>query len=428
MNILIKNANIVTMDKNNSVFYNTDIVIHNNKIIKIGTVNEKSDFDKIIDAEDKIVMPGLINAHTHLSMSLLRNYSDDIEFWPWLTEKIWPIEDKIKAEDAYWASLLGIIEMIQSGITCFSDMYFFMEDTARAVCETGIRACLSRGLQGPDKNSDLRLKEAKQLYVNWNDQADGRIKVFLGPHAPYTCDPEYLSKVIELGKELNSRIHIHLSETEKEVEDSIAQYGKSPIQHVDSIGLFELPTIAAHCVHINDEDIEILKNKNVSVVNNPGSNLKLANGFAPVQGMINKGINVALGTDGASSNNNLNMFEEMNLAALVNKAVNRDTMSIPALEAVRMATVNGAKALGLENTIGSIEEGKKADIILIDTHKPHFYPKHNIVSSLVYSAQASDVDTVIIDGKIIMENRLMNNIDVERIYLNIDKCYTRLFK
>ena len=428
MNILIKNAQIVTLDKNDSVLHNSDIVISGNKIKSIGKADENLVFDKIINAEDKIVMPGLINAHTHLSMSLLRNYSDDIAFWPWLTEKIWPIEDKITAEDAYWSSLLGITEMIQSGITCFSDMYFFMDDTAKAVSETGIRACLSRGLQGPDKSSDLRLQEARKLYTDWNDKAEGRIKVFLGPHAPYTCEPEYLIKVIDLGKELNTRIHIHLSESEKEVQDSIDKYGKSPVQHVNSLGLFQLPTIAAHCVHINDEDMDILKINNVSVVNNPGSNLKLGNGFAPVQAMIDKGLNVALGTDGASSNNNLNMFEEINLAALVNKAVNKDTMSIPASEAIRMATINGAKALGMEDTIGSIEEGKKADIILIDIHKPHFYPRHNIVSSLVYSAQASDVDTVIIDGNIIMENRIMKNIDIEKIYSNINKCYMRLFK
>lgn len=226
---------------------------------------------------------------------------------------------------------------------------------------------------------------------------------------------------MNLAKELNTAIHIHLSETKREVDDSLRIYGKSPIKHVYDIGLFDVPTLAAHCVHVSPEDIEILKEKNVNVVNNPGSNLKLASGFAPVVDMLKAGVNVALGTDGSSSNNNLNMFEEINLAAIINKGITGIATAVPAIKAVEMATVNGAKSLLWENEIGTIEAGKKADIILIDMDKPHLYPIHDIISSLAYTVQGSDVDTVIVNGKVIMEKREMKTMDVEKIKYNAEK-------
>jgi 5-methylthioadenosine/S-adenosylhomocysteine deaminase len=253
------------------------------------------------------------------------------------------------------------------------------------------------------------------MFNNWNGKANGRIKVMVAPHAPYTCSPEFLIKIMELAGDLNTGIHIHLSETKKEVEDSFNIYGKSPIKHVYDLGLLDFHTIAAHCVHVDDDDIEMLYEKNVYPVNNPGSNLKLASGFAPVDKMLKKGIKVALGTDGSSSNNNLNMFEEINLAAIVNKSVNLDATSVPAYKAIEMATVNGAEALDLGGEIGSLEEGKKADLILIDLDKPHLYPRHNLISALAYGVQASDVDTVIVDGNILMEKRIVKTLDVEKI-------------
>lgn len=249
-----------------------------------------------------------------------------------------------------------------------------------------------------------------------------------GPHAPYSCEPSFLHKVINMAAEKGMGIHIHLSESKKEVEDSYNLRGKSPIKHVHDLGLFELPTLAAHCVHLSDEDIAILADKKVNVANNPGSNLKLGNGFARVEDMLKKGVNVALGTDGSASNNNLNMFEEINLAALVNKALKGDTTSIPAATAVKMATLNGAKALGLEKEVGTLEVGKKADIVILDLNKPHFYPRYNLVASLAYSAQASDVETVIVDGKILMENYELKTIDVEKVMYNAEKCAKSLIK
>ena len=237
----------------------------------------------------------------------------------------------------------------------------------------------------------------------------------IAPHAPYTCSPEFLVKAKDLAMELGTGINIHLSETRREVEESFEKYGKSPIEHVNHLGLFDVHTLAAHCVHIDERDIEIMAEKNVHPVNNPGSNLKLASGFSPVSKMLERGIPVSLGTDGASSNNNLNLFKEMNLAALLSKAVDLDALSVKAPDAIRMATINGARGLQWDDKVGSLEEGKKADLILVDMDKPHLLPRHNIMSAIAYSAYGSDVDTVIVDGKVLFKNREFKTIDIEKV-------------
>ncbi|MBU5255063.1 amidohydrolase [Tissierella praeacuta] len=420
MSMLIKNIDLVPIDGKNEVIKNTNIYIKDNIITHIGEIREDIQVERVIDGKNKIAMPGLINAHTHIGMSLLRNFADDLPLHDWLTKKIWPTEANLRGEDVYWGSLLSMVEMIQGGTTAFCDMYFFMDEVGKGLEESGMRGVLTRGLI-EDNDAKAKLKETKELFNNWNSKANGRIKVMVAPHAPYTCSPDFLIESFNLAKELNTGIHIHLSETKKEIEDSFKLYGKSPIKHVYDLGILDLHTIAAHCVHVDDEDIEIIKEKNVFPVNNPGSNFKLASGFAPVAQMLNKGVSVALGTDGSSSNNNLNMFEEINLAAIINKAVNLNAISVPAISALEMATVNGAKALGWNEEIGSIEVGKKADIVLIDIDKPHLYPHHNIISSLAYSVQASDVDTVLVDGKIIMEKREVKTLDVEKIKFMAEK-------
>ncbi|WP_313232743.1 amidohydrolase [Tissierella praeacuta] len=418
--MLIKNIDLVPIDGKNEVIKNTNIYIKDNIITHIGEIREDIQVERVIDGKNKIAMPGLINAHTHIGMSLLRNFADDLPLHDWLTKKIWPTEANLRGEDVYWGSLLSMVEMIQGGTTAFCDMYFFMDEVGKGLEESGMRGVLTRGLI-EDNDAKAKLKETKELFNNWNSKANGRIKVMVAPHAPYTCSPDFLIESFNLAKELNTGIHIHLSETKKEIEDSFKLYGKSPIKHVYDLGILDLHAIAAHCVHVDDEDIEIIKEKNVFPVNNPGSNFKLASGFAPVAQMLNKGVSVALGTDGSSSNNNLNMFEEINLAAIINKAVNLNAISVPAISALEMATVNGAKALGWNEEIGSIEVGKKADIVLIDIDKPHLYPHHNIISSLAYSVQASDVDTVLVDGKIIMEKREVKTLDVEKIKFMAEK-------
>ena len=421
MNILIKNINLVPMDGKEEVIKNTNIYIEDDRITHIGELKEDIKADRIIDGKNKIAMPGLINSHTHIGMSLLRNFADDLPLHQWLTQKIWPIEANLKAEDVYWGSLLSMVEMIQSGTTTFCDMYFFMDEVGKGLEEIGMRGVLTRGLiEEQGKNSE-KLLDTKNLYKNWHGKGNGRIKVMVAPHALYTSSPKFLEEIMDLARELNTGIHIHLSETEKEIRDSLEEWGRTPVEYLRDLGLFEFHTVAAHCVHVDQKDMEIIKANNVNPVNNPSSNLKLASGFAPIDEMLKMGINVALGTDGSSSNNNLNMFEEIHLASIINKAVNKDAVSVPALEALNMATINGAKALDWNEDIGSIEIGKKADIILIDIDKPHLYPIHNIISLLAYSVQGSDVDTVIVDGKILMENREMKTLDVEKIMYNTEK-------
>lgn len=421
MSTLIKNIDLLAMNGKEEVIKNTNIYIEEDKIAHIGEIKDNMNVEREIDGKNKIAMPGLVNGHTHIGMSLLRNYADDLPLHEWLNNKIWPIEANLRGEDVYWGSLLSMVEMIESGTTSFCDMYFFMDRVGQALEMSGMRGILTRGLIEEPDGSQEKLDETKELYNKWHGKGNGRIKVMVAPHAPYTCSTDFLNKTLDLARDLNTGIHIHLSETKKEVEDSLKDHGKTPIKYVYDLGLLDFHTIGAHCVHVNDDDIELLREKGVFPVNNPTSNFKLASGFAPIDKMLKEGITVALGTDGSSSNNNLNMFEEMHLAAIVNKAVNQDAISVPGIKVLEMATINGAKALDWEDEIGSIEVGKKADLILIDTDKSHLYPRHNIISALTYSAQGSDVDTVIVDGKILMEKRQLKTLDVEKIKYMAEK-------
>ncbi|WP_422486842.1 amidohydrolase [Gudongella sp. DL1XJH-153] len=415
MRLRIKNVDIVTIDSDNQIIMDGNIYIEDEIITHIGEELKEYKVDETIDGKHMIALPGLINAHTHMGMSLLRNYADDLPLHQWLTEKIWPVESKLTSQDIYWGSLLSMTEMIQTGTTTFCDMYFFMDEVGKGAEESGIRAMLTRGIVEDRNQPDKKLDESRELFNRYHKASNDRLRVMIAPHAPYTCSPEFLIKAKELASELGTGIHIHLSETEKEVQESYEMYGKSPIEHVFDLGVFDVHTLAAHCVHVSEKDIEIMAKKGVHAVNNPASNMKLASGFAPVQKMIDKGIYVSLGTDGASSNNNLNMFKELNLAALINKAMDKNAISVKAEDAIKMATVNGARGLQWEEQIGSLEVGKRADIILVDMDKPHLIPKHNLLSALAYSVYGSDVDTVLVDGKILMKNREMVTIDTEKV-------------
>lgn len=415
MNILIKNTTLITMNSNRDILNNVDIAIEGNNIKHIGKVSDDFLPQKVIDGSDKITLPGLINTHTHIPMSLFRNYADDLPFWEWLHEKILPLEKNLKEEHIYWGSMLSIAEMIKSGITSFVDMYFFVEEISKAVEETGIRGFLALSVTDGQDSGEKSLKETEEFIENWDGKANGRVNIRIAPHAPYSCSDEFLKNLVDLSRKYKKGINIHVSESEKEIKDSFDKYGKSPVERLNDLGVFDVPTLAVHCVQLSDKDIEILKAKNISVSNNPGSNLKLGNGFARVNDLLENGINVSLGTDGSASNNNLNMFEEMTLASLINKGLNKNPQSVSAYTALEMATINGAKAIGREDEIGSIELGKKADIIMIDLNQPHFYPRYNEVASLIYSAQASDVDTVIVDGEILMENKDLKTIDLRSV-------------
>jgi len=416
--ILIQGVTVLTMEGSDRIIENGEIAVRGDRIAALGprgSVSVDYQAERIIDGSGMIAMPGFINCHTHASMTLLRSYADDMPLMEWLSEKIWPVEDKLEPEDIYWGAMLCCLEMIKSGTTTFADMYFIMDQVALAVEKSGLRACLSRGMIGNAPNAGLALEESVNFFKEWNGGAGGRIKVMFGPHAPYTCPPEYLKQVVELAGKYGAGLHIHVAETKSEVEQINSTYGRSPVEYLNDIGLFELPVLAAHCVHLDDADIEILARNNVGVAHCPESNMKLASGIAPVTGLIEAGVNVGLGTDGAASNNNLDMMEEMRSASMLQKVNTGNPTVLPAFATLRMATANGAQALGLAGEIGLLKAGMKADLILIDTHRPHFYPRHNLTANLVYAAHSADVDTVIVDGEILMENRRVLTINEEEV-------------
>lgn len=432
-NVLIKDCTIVPMVKDlfdeGGFYFQGDIAIEGSIIKAVGDMGQIDDqwqADKVIDGTGKVALPGFINCHTHGAMTLLRSYADDLPLMQWLEKKIWPLESKLEAEDVYWGSMLCILEMIKSGTTTFADMYFFMDQVAQAVSITGIRADLARGLIGITPRSEQSLEEAEALVRQWHNNAGGRITVRLGPHAPYTCPPAFLEKVMQLAADLNVGIHIHLAETKNELDSINSQYGKSPIQLMADLGVFQFPTLAAHCVHVSKEDIDIMARQRVGVAHNPESNMKLASGIAPVPQMIAAGVNVGLGTDGAASNNNLDMLEEMRTAALLHKVQTMDPTVLSSYQALLMATRNGAKVLGLEDIIGQLKPGMKADLILINMQQPHLYPCHDVLAHLVYAAQASDVQTVLIDGKIVMEDRHLTTINEQEVMNEIANRARRL--
>ncbi len=419
MNILLKNIDIITADEAMKVVRKGSIGISGGMIEFVMEAGEDTGFfkaDKVINGANKLAMPGLVNAHTHSPMTLLRNFADDLSLEDWLFKKVFPAEARLGPEDVYWGSMLGMAEMIRSGTTAFADMYFHMDGVAEAVCQAGIRANLSisplRFVQG-DPIDETRT--CYDYHRKWSTREESRIKVSLEVHSVYLFNEQNLRDAAALAKELGIGIQIHVLETETERRQSMERYGMNSAEICLECGIFDVPVIAAHCVHTSDSDMEILREKRVHVAHNPTSNLKLGSGIAKVPDMLSKGINVCLGTDGAASNNNLDMFEEMNLAALIHKGANRNPTLVGAADAVRMATVNGAKALGFENETGCIRKGMRADIIILDTEKPHLCPVNNPVSAAVYSAHGMDVETVIVDGNILMEGRELKTIDEELI-------------
>ncbi len=416
--ILIKNAIILNPGENDCLKTTSSVLIKDDIIAEIGD-NITEEADKVIDGEGKILMPGLINTHTHLSMTLFRGLADDLSLDTWLNDYIWPVEAHLNGYYCYIGALLGAVELIKSGTTTFSDMYFYMEDVARAVDEAGLRAVLSYGMIDFADEEKRRAEIAANvdLFKNCNNAAEGRIKVFFGPHAPYTASKELLDEVRDLASKFNTGIHIHVAETQKEVEDILEQTGKRPFEYLDDIGFLGPNVVAAHAVWLSEEEIDIIMDREVKISHNPCSNMKLASGISPVANMLSHDICVSIGTDGASSNNNLDLIEEMKTASLLQKVATLDPKVLTSEETVAMATINGARTLGLENEIGSIEVGKKADLILIDTDEANMTPDSSCISSnVVYAAKGSNVDTTICNGKILMENRKLTTLDEEEIY------------
>ncbi len=363
MNIWIQNATIVTMTEQAPEPFTGDIVIEGEAISAIGSIPpnlQRAEYE-IIDATGMIAMPGLINTHNHSPMALLRAYCDDLKLTDWLEIKMLPAEANMTPDDIYWGALLAIAEMIKSGTTCFADMYIHMDSIARAAAESGIRASLSRGLIFLQDDGGARLNEAIRLIENWSGAAEGRITTMLAPHAPYTCPPEPLAGVIALARRMNVPLHIHLAETREEVEKIRRNYNKTPAEYLHDLGMFDgsVHVLLAHAVHLNERDIGLLAGMKGGVAHNPTSNMKLGCGIAPVQTLLERGITVGIGTDGAGSAASLDLFHEMRAAAGLQKATRFDPTVMGADTVLRMATCNGAKLLGIDREVGTLEPAKK---------------------------------------------------------------------
>jgi 5-methylthioadenosine/S-adenosylhomocysteine deaminase len=401
------------------------LAIKNGKIIFVG---KRASANKIqvelkIHAKKKIAMPGLINCHTHVPMTLFRGIAEDQPLEKWLKKTIWPLEAKLKSEDVHVGALLGCLEMIRNGTTCFADMYFHEGIIAKAVEKSGLRGVLAEGIieAGNKAQGEQMLNQSINFAKNFHGYANDRVTTFLGAHAAYSCSPELLTKIKNKSLELNVGVHIHLAESKDMFREFEKRYGSGEVEFLDKIDFFSGHVLAAHCINLSGEDTQILSRCGVNVAYVPVANMKLGLGAAKIQDLTDSGVNVGLGTDGPASNNTLDMFETMKIATLLQKLVYLNPTILPVYEVLRMATVNGARALGLAKSIGSLEVGKKADVILVDVSKPHLKPLYNTYANVVYSARGSDVDTVIVDGKIVMENRQVKTLDEQAIMERAEK-------
>jgi len=437
MNILIQNGTILTMH-NRKVIRQGAIAIEGKTITDVGKTQKLkrkygTGYEKI-DAKGMVIIPGLINTHQHAAMSLLRGYADDLPLQEWLEKWIWPIEKHMTAHDIYVGALLTAIEAIMGGTTTVNTMYHYTpeENEAKAFADAGLRGIIGHVCFSWRKNENR--KTLKALAKSWHNKADGLIRVSIDPHAPYSVDPEYMRELKAIREELNKKYgsekapiicHTHVAETSDEMEKTRKAFNikfkNGVMAYLDSLGVIDKRLIAAHCVALTDKDMAIMKRKDVKVSHNPISNLKLASGISPVPKMLRKGITVSLGTDSPCSNNTADMFEVMKTTAILHKGINKNPTIMPAEQVLEMVTIEGAKALSWENEIGSIEIGKKADLSIITLKKPHLCPVYTETSHLVYAAKASDVETVIINGRIVMENRRLTTINTEKVMDIVEK-------
>lgn len=405
------------------------MVVEEGRIAFIGeTLPERYGQDTdIVDGSGLFFMPGLVNTHGHAAMTLLRGYGDDMVLQKWLQDKMWPMEAKFTDTDVYWGTSLAVLEMLKSGTTTFVDMYDHMDQVGKVAEQAGIRAGLMRGAIGlcSEEVQQQKLEEAIRFAQEWNGRGDGRIKTMLAPHAPYTCPPAFIEKFVQAAHDHDLMLHTHMSETYAEVEQNVHDYGLRPVAHLEKLGFFSRPSFVAHGVHLTDEEIAILAKHKVGVSHNPASNLKLASGIARVPDLLKAGVKVSLGTDGAASNNNLDMFEEMRLAALIHKGVSGDPTAVPAAEAMRIATQYGADTLQLHD-VGLLQQGMKADFIAVNIDQPHLLPHTDLVSHMVYAASGKDVKHVWVDGKQVVRDGTCLTLDEERICHEASACFEGL--
>ena len=418
--LLVTGSYLYLQDKNKTIIENGAVAIHGDTIIETGDTQDlimKYPAAEQLATEHGLVMPGLVNTHTHAAMACFRGLADDLPLMQWLQEYIFPVEAKLTGDMVYRATLLSLAEMIKSGTTSFCDMYLFAKDVARATQESGMRAWIGEVLYDfPSPNygevvSGLQyVEELFSLYKN-----NPLISATVDPHAVYTCSPDLLQNLKNIAEKHDALYIIHLSENEEEVKGAKERYGASPVMHLENLGLLDSRVVADHCVMLTDEEIKLLAQREVKIAHCPESNMKLASGIAPVQQMISAGLSLGLGTDGSASNNDVDMFGEMNSAAKLHKVNTLDPTALPAETVLDMATMGGARVLGADKEIGSLEPGKKADLIVLDMNQPHLTPLYNIPSHMVYAARGADVVHSVINGKVVMQNREIRTLDERAI-------------
>ncbi len=432
VDLIVSGGTLVTMDGSKRLIENGAVAIAKDKIVAVGTsaeINRQFAARQTINANGKVVIPGLVNTHTHIPMTLFRGISDDLDLQEWLTKYIFPAEAKNVSEAFVRAGTqLGLAEMIRGGTTTYCDMYYFEDAIADETFKAGVRGVLGETIirfpVADNETPEDAMRYSERFVNKWKNNA--LIVPALAPHAPYTLTTEHLNQIKSLADRLNAAVIIHVAETQTEVNDITKQYGARPVEYLAKINFFNSRTIAAHVVFATDAEIDLLKRLGVGVAHNPQSNMKLASGVAPVPQMLKKDLPVGLGTDGAASNNDLNMWEEMDTAAKLHKVISSDPKVLNAEQAFEMATIRGARALHLENLIGSIEAGKRADIAIVDFDSLNQTPFYNIYSALVYSTKASDVRTVIINGKTVMRDRRLLTLDENVIKKNANAYRTKI--
>ncbi len=443
MSYIISGKSIITMSSM-GIIRDGAIVIEGDTIVDVGKLDDiKRKYSRydFIDRSNCIIMPGLVNAHTHAAMSLLRGYADDLPLHEWLEKWIWPLESKMESKDIYIGALLASVEAVKMGTTTINTMYHYFPEynEAKAISEVGLRGVISHVCFSWRKDEDF--KQLEHLIKNWHGRNNWRIKAAISPHSPYTVDPKYMVELRSYADEVNGEIerkgekvlwHIHLAETKEEAKIIEKNFNvkvrEGVVKYLWDLGVLKEDVVAAHCVWLTYQDIEALAKSRVKVVHNPISNLKLASGISPIKRLIDKNVVIALGTDSACSNNLLDMFETMKIAALLQKGITLDPTAIPAEKALQMATINGARALGWDEQIGSIEPGKKADLITIEINKPHLKPMYNEISHVVYAARSLDVKDTIVDGKFVVEDHELKTIDEEWILREAEKVKDRLLE
>ncbi len=416
--IHIRNVEIVTLDDEGTIHHDADLVIRDGRIEHVGVAPPDLQADEVVDGHGRVAMPGLVNSHCHSPMTFERGWAEDLPFDRWLNEKIWVAESALTPDDVYWGAALAACEMIRSGTVAFNDHYFYMDRVAEVVRESGMKAALTWCVFGIGQEAEVGpgLEGTVEWIKETHNSAEGRIRTFLGPHSPYICPPEFLERVVGIAHDLGLGIHLHLAESEEQVQQSLERYGLRPVQHVDSLGVFDVPggCVAAHCLAIDEKDTAILAEKGVHVPHCPITYMKLAMPFPPLKDRLEAGVNVCLGTDGPGSNADMDLFATIRQTALIHKYQLRDPAAIPGDLALRMATRNSARALGFEE-MGVLAVGRPADLILVNLDAPHMRPVHSLIANLVHCAKGGDVTDVMVNGRWLMRNRELKTLDEERI-------------